>query len=108
MKYYLVSSSGSALFTLPYPEDFCYHCLHLLIDNPLYSDFYLVPELAYTAGFFLLSRSSTSNCFSKSAMALEAVDRVNPSALAALAKVPAVSIAANSAQGSAIFFIKLK
>lgn len=53
MKYYLVSSSGSALFTLPYPEDFCYHCLHLLIDNPLYSDFYLVPELAYTAGFFL-------------------------------------------------------
>lgn len=33
MKYYILREDGSSLFSLPYPADFCYHCLGLLIED---------------------------------------------------------------------------
>lgn len=32
MKYYIIREDGSSVFMLPYPEDFCYHCLFKLLD----------------------------------------------------------------------------
>lgn len=32
-KYYIIRADGSSLFELPYPEDFIYHCLFLLLDK---------------------------------------------------------------------------
>ena len=31
-KYYIIDSHGSSVFMLPYPKDFCVHCLVLLLD----------------------------------------------------------------------------
>jgi hypothetical protein len=34
MKYYwIIKENGTALFELPYPEDFIYHCLIKLLDS---------------------------------------------------------------------------
>ena len=32
-KYYIIREDGSSIFELPYPKDFCIHCLCLLIDD---------------------------------------------------------------------------
>ena len=32
-KYYIIRPDGSSVFSLPYPEDFCAHCLILLMDR---------------------------------------------------------------------------
>ena len=32
--YYILRNDGSFIFELPYPLDFCLHCLFNLIDNP--------------------------------------------------------------------------
>lgn len=32
-KYYIIREDGSSIFMLPYPEDFCYHCMFKLIDT---------------------------------------------------------------------------
>ena len=32
-KYYIIRDDGSSIFVLPYPKDFCIHCLCLLIDD---------------------------------------------------------------------------
>ena len=32
-KYYITRPDGSSIFALPYPEDFCYHCLCLLQND---------------------------------------------------------------------------
>lgn len=32
-KYYIIREDGSSIFQLPYPKDFCIHCLCLLIED---------------------------------------------------------------------------
>lgn len=32
-KYYIIRPDGSSIFALPYPEDFCIHCLFLLQND---------------------------------------------------------------------------
>lgn len=32
-KYYIIKEDGSSIFQLPYPKDFCIHCLCLLIED---------------------------------------------------------------------------
>lgn len=32
-KYFIIREDGSSIFALPYPKDFCIHCLLLLIDD---------------------------------------------------------------------------
>lgn len=32
-KYYIIREDGSSIFQLPYPLDFCIHCLCLLIED---------------------------------------------------------------------------
>lgn len=32
-KYYILRQDGSSIFTQPYPEDFVFHCLVLLLDR---------------------------------------------------------------------------
>lgn len=32
-KYYIIREDGSSIFALPYPKDFCIHCLCLLIED---------------------------------------------------------------------------
>ena len=32
-KYYIIRVDGSSIFELPYPKDFCIHCLCLLIED---------------------------------------------------------------------------
>ena len=32
-KYYIIRPDGTSIFALPYPEDFCYHCLFLLQND---------------------------------------------------------------------------
>ncbi len=36
-KYYIIREDGSSIFELPYPKDFCIHCLcHLIEDGQRY------------------------------------------------------------------------
>lgn len=32
-KYYIIREDGSSIFELPYPKDFCIHCLFLLQED---------------------------------------------------------------------------
>lgn len=32
-KYYIIREDGTSIFQLPYPKDFCIHCLCLLIED---------------------------------------------------------------------------
>lgn len=32
-KFYIIRADGSSVFELPYPKDFCVHCLILLLNS---------------------------------------------------------------------------
>lgn len=32
-RYFIIREDGSSIFMLPYPEDFCYHCMFKFIDT---------------------------------------------------------------------------
>lgn len=66
--FYLVSPNGSRLFQLPYPEEFCYHCLLLIIDTPLEYRLVAAPCLVQGALFFCCLKNGTV----KASVALQA------------------------------------